>query len=250
MQKTTTARIADAFGKVEKKLPGNGAFRALSVGDRLPAATILRTGADAALLVELPDNHVVRVGANTTVVLNQIGADKQFALKVLSGQVWALVKKANHPTKFTVETSSGVAGVTGTLFGVGVDEETDEMVVSTAEGSVEVQSFDETGRALAAPVPVRQGMMLRAARKHAAQAAHPQALQHQNMWRALYREGAWGQQNASGPLHLNRGREKELMHSLRMRGPNPPKPLGNSRRPLQNLKNPAIGRAIDRPGGR
>ena len=58
MQKTTTARIADAFGKVEKKLPGNGAFRALSVGDRLPAATILRTGADAALLVELPDNHV------------------------------------------------------------------------------------------------------------------------------------------------------------------------------------------------
>ena len=250
MQKTTTARIADAFGKVEKRLPGNGAFRALSVGDRLPAATTLRTGADAALLVELPDKHVVRVGANTTVVLNQIGADKQFALKVLSGQVWALVKKASHPTKFTVETSSGVAGVTGTLFGVGVDEETDEMVVSTAEGSVEVQSFDETGRALAAPVPVRQGMMLRAARKRALQAAHPQALQHKNMWRALYREGAWGQQNASGPLHLNRGREKELMHSLRMRALKPPKPLGNSRRPLQNLKSPAMGENIRRPGGR
>ncbi|WP_395093076.1 FecR domain-containing protein [Armatimonas sp.] len=234
MQKTTVARIADAFGKVEKKLPGNDAFRALSVGDRLPAATTLRTGTDAALLVELPDNHVVRVGANTTVILNQIGADKQFALKVLSGQVWALVKKANHPTKFTVETSSGVAGVTGTVFGVGVDEETNEMVVSTAEGSVEVQSFDAAGRALESPVPVLQGMMLRAVRKRALQAPHSQAPQHRNMWRALYREGAWTQQNAPGLLHLNRGRETELMHSLRMRVP---RPLGNPpRRPGRDAK--------------
>jgi hypothetical protein len=131
------ARIADAFGTVEKKLPGSSAFRPVSVGDRVPVATVLRTASDAALLVELPDKHVMRVGASSSVVLSQLGQDKQFALKVLSGQIWALVKKANHPTKFTVETSSGVAGVTGTFFAVGVDEQTQEMVVSTGEGSVE-----------------------------------------------------------------------------------------------------------------
>lgn len=217
MQKTRTARIADAFGKVEKKLPGSSAFRALSVGDRLPVATILHTGGDAALLVELPDNHIVRIGANSTVLLSQIGADKQFVLKVLSGQIWALVKKANHPTKFTVETASGVAGVTGTFFGVGVDDETEEMVVSTGEGSVEVQIFDAAGVALSAPIPVRQGMMLRTARKRVAQAAVRQAQPHQQMWRALYREGAWTRQNTTTPLRLRRGSEAELMRLLRMR---------------------------------
>ena len=214
MGQQAMARIVDGFGRVEKKLPSSGSFRAVSVGDLLPVATTLRTGSDAALLVALPDDHMVRVGANTTVVLTQLGADKQFALKVLSGQIWALVKKANHPAKFTVETSRGVAGVTGTLFGVGVEEATQELVVSTGEGSVEVQSLDTPG----APVAVTQGKMLRLARglRGGLVALH-QTLPHQQMWRTLYQEGAWAQQKKHGPLRLHRGRERELVFLLRLR---------------------------------
>jgi hypothetical protein len=238
MQPALFARIADAFGSVEKKLPGSTTFRPLSVGDRVPVATVLRTANDAALLVELPDKHVVRVGANSTVVLNQLGQDKQFALKVLSGQVWALVKKANHPTKFTVETSSGVAGVTGTFFAVGLDQETQEMIVSTGEGSVEVQSYDDGGAPLGEPVAVREGMMIRAARLRAKLTASRQIQEHQAMWRLLYREGGWAQQRNQGALRLTRGREPELWRYLHQKslpgklpGARPTQPTGQKRRP-------------------
>ena len=223
------ARIVDAFGKVEKKLPGGAAFRALSVGDRVPIATTLRTGSDAALLVELPDKHMVRVGASSTVVLSQLGQDKQFALKVLSGQVWALVKKANHPAKFTVETSSGIAGVTGTFFGVGLDDDTGEMVVSTEEGSVEVQSVDEGGVPFGAPIAVRQGQMIKAARRQALKAAVRQTREHRTMWRLLQREGAWTQQNRPGVLRLGRGNEAQLREYLQRKSPHNPKPMSQPR---------------------
>lgn len=213
-----TARIADGFGTIEKKLPGSASFRPLSTGDRVPVATVLRTGADAALLVELPSKHMVRVGAGSTVVLSQLGQGGEYTLRVLTGQVWALVQKASHPRKFTVETSSGVAGVTGTLFAVGVEEETQEMVVSTSEGSVEVQAYDESGGLVGQPVPVTQGMMLRAAWKRVQQLiALRQAQEHVLMWRLLAREGAWARQQGQGTLRLTQGREKELLRYLHQR---------------------------------
>jgi len=207
------ARVADAYGKVEKKLPGGSTYQPLSVGDRLPVAATIRTG-EGAVLVELPDHHVVRVGARTTVVLSQLGQDKQFALKVLTGQIWTLVKKANHPSKFTVETSSGIAGVTGTFFGVAVDENTQETVVSTGEGSVQVQSVDEQGQPLGEPVPVTQGMMTRLARRQRPPVAFRQGQEHRQMWQLLYREGAWAQQGGQGPLRMKHGGERHLMKLL------------------------------------
>lgn len=241
------ARIVDAFGTVEKKLPGSGAFRPVSIGDRVPVATVLRTASDAALLVELPDKHVVRVGASSSVVLSQLGQDKQFALKVLSGQIWALVKKANHPSKFTVETSSGVAGVTGTFFAVGLDEQSQEMVVSTGEGSVEVQSYDDSGALVGQGVPVRAGMMIRAARQRAKLVALRQAKEHQTMWRLLYQEGAWAQQRGQGPLHLTRGHEPQLLRYLHQHGPQPHGPQGMPGKPGMAGR-PLGGRLPQAPG--
>lgn len=210
---TPLARVADAFGKIEKKLPGSGSYQTLSIGDRLPVQTTLRTSDNAAALIELPDKHVVRIGAKTTVVLSQLGQDKEFALKVLTGQIWTLVKKANHPAKFTVETSSGVAGVTGTFFGVAVEEQTQEMIVSTGEGSVRVQSLDEQGQPTGDALPVTEGMMARLARRRAA-AARQQSREHRQMWHLLYREGAWAQQSAKGQLRIHRGNEPNLKSLL------------------------------------
>lgn len=226
------ARVVDAFGKREKKLPGTTLYRAVSVGDRLPEQTTLRTGPDAAVLLELPDRHMVRIGARSTVVLSQLGQDKQFALKVLAGQIWTLVKKANHPAKFTVETSSGVAGVTGTLFGVALDEETQETVVSTGEGSVRVQALDAQGQPTGEAVPVTQGMMTRVARQRPAFFPHQQGQGHRQMWQQLYREGAWAQQSAPGALRLGRGTEGSLARFLRAyEGKLPLRPLPGMRPP-------------------
>ena len=87
---------------------------------------MLRTGSNGAALLQLPHNHLMRVGAGTTLVLRQLNDANQFSFKVLSGQVWSLVRKANHPTKYEVETPSAVAGVTGTIFSVSADAQTGE----------------------------------------------------------------------------------------------------------------------------
>ena len=123
------------------------------MGDVVPEATTVRTGDSAAALLLLPDGHRVRLGEKTTVALDKLGQDRNFSLKVISGQLWSLVRKASQPRSFQVETPSAVAGVTGTLFCVALDDESGETVIDTDEGSVEVNPLGEERNR----VPVRAG---------------------------------------------------------------------------------------------
>lgn len=236
MQPKPVARVVDAFGKVEKKMPQSAAWATLSVGDQLPEASTLRTGESGAALLRLPDGHMVRVGVKTTVILSQLGADRRFSLKVLSGQIWSLVKKASQPARFTVETPSAVAGVTGTLFCVAVDETDQETTVSTDEGSVEVRPPGPSdGQPGPKPIAIRAGFMVRFARNRPAArlvrpmlfAALRQSPEHVRMWRLLHGEGAWARQDGRGPMQMRRGRDGELFRYLRAHRlglPHPPPP--------------------------
>lgn len=217
------AKALDGFGRIEKQV-GAG-WRPLSVGDVVPETTTVRTGDNAALLLQLPDGHRVRIGEKTTVTLSKLGQDKNFTLKVVSGQLWTLVRKASQPRSFRVETPSAVAGVTGTLFCVALDEETGETLVDTGEGSVEVNPLGEERKRL----PIRAGFFVRVPGKHKTQEDGPErvggvppgtlagmtfsALAHKAenraMWQKLRAEGDWLRQDGRGPMRLQRGREAD-----------------------------------------
>jgi hypothetical protein len=223
MQQTKNAKVLDAFGTTEKKV--GTTWKRVSVGELLPVTTTLRTGANAAVLLLLPDQHRLRVGAQTTLTLNQLGVNKQFSIQVVQGQVWSLVRKASQPAKFEVTTPSAVAGVTGTFFLVDADEETGDTTVSTNEGSVQVRSIEEPD---APPVPVTQGRMTRFPRQrqkqrqpHTAHAVMQQSREHQQMWKMVHKEGAWTQQAGRNGFRLLRQNEIQLRTLLRGRRPKP-----------------------------
>jgi hypothetical protein len=179
-----TARVLDAFGTVERQPLGTSKWNAINVGDLLPEQTTLRTGANGATLLQLPKSHLLRVGAGTTVLLRQLNDANQFSFKVLSGQVWSMVRKANHPAKFEVETPSAVAGVTGTIFSVSADAQTGETLVTTDEGSVVVRQDGQQA-------PVVGGRFLRLGRHYPGGSflAQPQTPPMRTMWGMLRKEG-------------------------------------------------------------
>ena len=186
------ARVMDAFGTVERKIGGNDSvsWKSISVGDLLAPQTTLRTGDNSALLLELPRGHLLRISSKTTVLLRQIGQDNQYSFKVFGGQVWSMVRKANHPSKFEVETPSAVAGVTGTIFSVATDGPDGQTVVSTDEGSVVVHQDGiqaaVTGGNFVSVSPIVTGMRPRGFM------ARPQSAEMRQMWKMLRSEGVLG----------------------------------------------------------
>src|SRR5689334_11788257 len=103
------AKVEDAFGTAQKQIGGDkAAWKNISVGDLLAPQTTVKTGENSAVLLQLPDQHVLRVGAGTTVVLKELGKDKSFSFNVLSGRVWSYVRHASNPAKYEVETPSAV----------------------------------------------------------------------------------------------------------------------------------------------
>ncbi len=138
------ARVLDAAGTVQKSNVGANKFSNVNVGDLLPEKTTIKTGSGAALLLQLPNRYLFRVGENTTVDLNKLGVANEFSFNVVSGKVWNLVRGAMKPAKYEVQTPSAVVGVSGTIFSVFHEDEDDGTVVSTAEGIVNVQKGEQS----------------------------------------------------------------------------------------------------------
>ncbi len=138
-QSADKAKVVDAFGTSQRRIGTAAKWEPVNVGDLLAPATWLKTGANSAVLLALPDKHVMRVGANTTVELKALGKDKAYSFNVAAGKVWSIVNSASKPAKYEIETPSAVAGVQGTLFGVFHDATDDATNVSAAEGQVEVR---------------------------------------------------------------------------------------------------------------
>ena len=133
------AKVVDAYGTVQKRQTASATWRNVSVGDLLTANTTLRTGDNSAILLMLPNRHMLRVGAKTTVELKALGRENAFSFNVIAGKIWSLVRPAAKPAKYEVETPSAVVGVSGTIFSVFHDEESAETQVSADEGMVRVR---------------------------------------------------------------------------------------------------------------
>jgi hypothetical protein len=180
------AKVVDAYGSVQEQTADASKWSAVNVGDSLTTKTTLLTSENSAVLLQMPGNHMLRVGAGTKVVLNQLGADRAFSFNVIAGRVWSFVRRASKPTKYEIETPSAVVGVSGTVFSVFHNPQSTETYVTTNHGNVAVRQGDS------APIAVTDGNAL-SVRPNSISSARvvQQAPQTVRMWRVMTRTEGW-----------------------------------------------------------
>ena len=244
-----TALVKEVYGTAQKRAGPTGDFKNINNGDILTPQTTVKTGDNAAVLLQLPGGHIFRVGEKTTVELRELGVGKSFSFNVLAGAVWSAVRKVNQPTKYEIETPSAVAGVSGTLFSVFHDVDSGETTVSTNNGQVDVQQLSAPGVRIGAPVHVGIGQYLQAKRGAAAGSGapalaplvvRPQPQQFAGMWRMIHKEGWVAPQLHPGPPRLDRTLEPALRKTVFLRTPmRPNRPAGGPKRLPGNRRMPA-----------
>ena len=210
-----TALVKDVYGPATQRKGDKGPEKKLNNGDLLTTLTTIKTGDSAAVLLLLAGNHVFRIGEKTTVVLSELGKDKSYSFKVLAGNIWSFVRKVNKPTKYEVETPSAVAGVSGTVFAVFHDSDSQETTVSTNNGQVDVrQGADST------PVPVTQGKMLRmskGSRSGGLPKPEDQPPAHRRMWFMMRNQEGWMPRQGGGTAVLKLDKSAAIETHVRTR---------------------------------
>jgi ferric-dicitrate binding protein FerR (iron transport regulator) len=99
---------------------------------------ILNTQSGGRARVSLDDGSLLNVGSDSVLqVIKHDAAGQQTALELVSGKMRIQAKKLTLPgAKFEVKTPSGIAGVVGTDFYIGYDD--NQMTVVVFEGKVKV----------------------------------------------------------------------------------------------------------------
>lgn len=219
------AKVLDVYGVAQKRVGSwRAPLRRLNSGDLLTPGSYIKTGSNAAVLLQLTGRHVLRVGNRTTVELRRVGAGRVYSFKVFAGQVWSKVQSAAKPARYEIETPSAVVGVSGTLFSVFYDRATTRTTVSTDEGVVRVRQGAYSGR-------VAKGFVarLRRGRVEGLNTMQPTSDVAQ-VWTLLRRQESW--MKSGGRLRLDRRLEKSLEQSLsQLRLPVPrvsPRPVPRS----------------------
>jgi len=130
-------------GEITRLIPAVTITRgtsSLSAGEKTAVdwQDILNTQSGGRARVALDDGSLLNVGSESViqVVKHDAGA-QQTALELVSGKMRVQAKKLNLPgAKFEVKTPSGVAGVVGTDFYIGYED--NQMTVVVFDGQVEV----------------------------------------------------------------------------------------------------------------
>ena len=120
----------------------NEAPRQVRHGDRLVSNDTIKTGKDSLFAFQVKESAVIRITANSRVLIADILSDKSNRLVLDYGRVLASVKKIGKETEgFEVQTKTTVAAVRGTEFSV--NYEMGRTVVAVKEGAVQVQRVTE-----------------------------------------------------------------------------------------------------------
>jgi hypothetical protein len=135
-----SAKVADVNGTAKRrtsKTPDQ--WVALKAGDLVAVDSAVQTDANSAVLLSLPGQHVIRIGESTTLELKELGKNSAYSFSLVKGRIWSYVDKASKPAKYEVETASVILGVSGTLFSVSRDEQSDEIESSVQDGKVRLR---------------------------------------------------------------------------------------------------------------
>ncbi len=128
-------------GEVWVQPPGDEEQRARA-GERLPAGTRIRTGADGQAEVELMDGSTLVVRDSSSIQLSglQRQKEKKTSLLIFFGRVWNRISRAaGGQARYETHTPVLVAGVRGTRFEVGVGDD-GSVRIAVQEGMVAVSA--------------------------------------------------------------------------------------------------------------
>lgn len=126
-----------------------GAWAPLKSGMTLYSGTVIQTGSDALLELDLGINGpYVKVKPSTTVAIDKLTFEKTAAdtvietqLDVRQGGIVGKVNKTSSASRYEVKTPTGVAGIRGTIYEIDSDG-----TVKVKEGCVVVVFVDATGK--------------------------------------------------------------------------------------------------------
>lgn len=130
----------------------------ISPGDVLPEGSVIETGSDGSVTIDLADGSVVTLQKSTTLRLDQmtrvtgVAAAHSIRLKLESGRVETVVKPHRDVGRFEIITPVAVSAVRGTQFRDSFHGEDNRATAETLAGTVSV-----SGGSGAVPVPAGFG---------------------------------------------------------------------------------------------
>ncbi|MCC6807704.1 MAG: FecR domain-containing protein [Deltaproteobacteria bacterium] len=129
--KPAAGKLSFAQGGVFRAEKEEGPYRRISEGGDVFEGDFIKTEAESRAEARLEDRSVIRIGAESRVMIqkaqfNKKDETKQVQVKLVVGRFWAKVTKLFGASSFDVETPNAVAGVRGTAFAVdqGADKST------------------------------------------------------------------------------------------------------------------------------
>ncbi|MCC6811083.1 MAG: FecR domain-containing protein [Deltaproteobacteria bacterium] len=134
---------------VVKVQRGSGEVVTAALGTEVRETDAVITEDSSQARVRLYDRSLIRLGANSKAQMAQLRSDasaekKTISVKLVVGRLWASVSKLlSSDSSFEVQTSSAVAGVRGTNFGVLMQSPDSDCEIQVGEGSVNVKAGGE-----------------------------------------------------------------------------------------------------------
>ncbi len=115
--------------------------RQVKHGDKIAAQDIIKTGRNSLFAFQVGDSAIIRITADTTVLISDLLPGETNRLVLNRGRVISSVKKLGKKSVFEVRTKTAVAAVRGTEFSVSCDM--GHSVVAVKDGAVNVQRVTE-----------------------------------------------------------------------------------------------------------
>ena len=118
------ARISQMIGSVEVRSGATVAWRKARIGMALGTNWDIRCYLESSAEITFESGTIVKIGENSVITISKLIKDNvtnasQSTIKVMSGQVWANVKKlTNTNSEFDFETPTAVASIRGTRLGI------------------------------------------------------------------------------------------------------------------------------------
>ena len=135
----------------EAELDAGSGWLQSELGMAFEQGHVARTGAESWLELRFDDDNLVRLQADSQIILSQLedlsDGTRRTVLELSYGKVWAVVENEGEP--FEIETPGLVAGVRGTTFRIDAATAEDDALLKTFDGEVtgilgfETVSIDE-----------------------------------------------------------------------------------------------------------
>lgn len=134
-----SGKVTVSVGDVKVTPPG-GAAKALAAGDVIAVGSTVTTGAGSRAVIVMTPKSAIRVGENSTVLVEEIveaANPPKVTLDLKDGSLGALLKPgAGAEMDFKIKTPSGIAAARGTYYAVVVED--GKGFAQVKEGKVEI----------------------------------------------------------------------------------------------------------------